>query len=142
MTQTRALLVLLDWQTTFDKIIQHEMFDALKRMNVPDQICAAVEALYRQPTFYVQLKGRTSNMMAQKTGIRQGCPLSPYLLIIMSVMYHDVHANYRFLTERQRIVGTHTDEVFTQMTQFASHKPRQQSTECLSLSNKRAGNMA
>ena len=81
-------------------------------MNVPDKICAAVRSLYKDTTLYVQLEGRNSNMMPQKTGTRQGCPLSPYLfIIVMTVMYHDVHANHRLLTERQRIVGTHTDEV-------------------------------
>jgi hypothetical protein len=111
-TNTRTLLVLLDWEKAFDKILHPKLFEALKRMNVPDKICAAVRSLYKDPTFYVHLEGRSSNMMPQKTGIRQGCPLSPYLfIIVMSVMYHDVHANHRLLTERQRIIGTHTDEV-------------------------------
>ena len=81
-------------------------------MNVPNTIVQAVRSRYTVPTFYVQMDSQTSDMMPQQTGIRQGCPLSPYLfIVVMTVMYHDIHTNYRLLTERQRIVGTHTDEV-------------------------------
>ena len=112
MTRTRTLLVLLDWEKAFDRILHHKLIEALQRMNVPNKICEVIQSLYTSPEFYVTLEGRKSEMMQQKTGIRQGCPLSPYLfIIVMTVMYHDVHANYTLHAERQRIVGTHNDEV-------------------------------
>ena len=34
----------------------------------------------------------TSEWHEQQTGIRQGCPLSPYmLLVIMTTLFHDIH---------------------------------------------------
>eukprot|EP00975_Prorocentrum_lima_P021662 4564070-Prorocentrum_lima.AAC.1 len=48
--------------------------------------------LYEQPPFFVELDGNTSTPQTQATGIRQGCPLSPYLFtMIMTAMFHDVH---------------------------------------------------
>ena len=36
--------------------------------------------------------GEDSNILPQETGIRQICPLSPYLfLIVMTAMYSDIH---------------------------------------------------
>ena len=50
--------------------------------------------------------------MAQETGIIQGCPISSYLFIIlMTVMFHDIHKGDAVDTVKQRITGTETDEV-------------------------------
>ena len=81
-------------------------------MNVPKKAIDAIRELYRQPTFKVEMDGQTSEWMSQTTGIRQGCPLSPYLFIIlMSVLFRDIHANADLKLEEHRVQGMDTDEI-------------------------------
>ena len=90
--QNKTLLVLLDWEKAFDKIRHEMLIDALERMNIPGRLVNLIKSMYTNPTFQVSMDGRTSEWKKQYTGIRQGCPLSPYLfIIVMSVMFHDIH---------------------------------------------------
>ena len=42
-----------------------------------------LERLYTNPKFFVEVEGVRSEEAKQSTGIRQGCPLSPYLFIMV-----------------------------------------------------------
>ena len=87
-----TFLTFLDWEKAFDRIHHCKLLEALRRMRIDPHLVALVESLYRNPTFAVKIKGITSDHRAQERGIRQGCPLSPYLfLIVMAVMFDDIH---------------------------------------------------
>ena len=50
--------------------------------------------------------------MTQETGIRQECPLSPYLLIVvMTTMFDDIKEELVFDLARHRVPGANFDEV-------------------------------
>ena len=45
--------------------------------------------------FQVMHRDKFSSWLSQRTGIRQACPLSPYLFIVtMHVLFHDVHRRF------------------------------------------------
>ena len=59
-----------------------------------------IEAMYRNPKFSVKEMGKRSPERRQNPGIRQVCPLSPYLfIIVMTVIMRDINAK---LTQEER----------------------------------------
>ena len=112
MTRSKTILVLLDREKAFDKVSHVGLFEALWRMNLPEKIVRLVEILYNQPEFHMEIDDVKSDWKTQKTGIRQGCPLSPYLFItLMTVMFHDIHEGDRLSMTEHRVTGTRADEV-------------------------------
>ena len=86
-------LVFLDWEKAFDRVKQDKLFEALERMNIPSHFVNVIRSLYNNPQFSVRMGSQQSTWRKQSTGIRQGCPLSPYLsIILMTVMFRDVHS--------------------------------------------------
>ena len=86
------VLVMLDWEKAFDKIDQTKLIEALDRLNLPAKMRNIVVSLYEEPLFRVVTNEDTSEYHAQRSGIRQGCPLSPFLFIlVMHVMFTDIH---------------------------------------------------
>ena len=94
--------ILLDWEKAFDKIHPEALLTALTRYGVPAHFTALIKNIYTSPQFTVAAAGKQSNTAEASAGIRQGCPLSPYLfLIVHGMVMHDVDqeltANGQFL---------------------------------------------
>jgi hypothetical protein len=83
----------LDWSKAFDRVAPHSMAYALRRFGVPEPFVDMVSAIYADRAFVVRDGGHTSNEHVQAFGIAQGCPLSPFLFIIlMTVLLTDAKA--------------------------------------------------
>ena len=88
------------------------MLNAMERIEINPKLKDLVKTLYKNTKFKVEIDGRTFDWQTQSTGIRQGCPLSPYLfLIVMTTMFHDVHQETDKYLENQRVPGADFDEV-------------------------------
>ena len=62
----------------------------------------------------MEIDGNKSDWFKQGSGIRQGCPPSPYLfLIVMTVLFHDVHNDPKLekTYKDSRILGALFDEI-------------------------------
>ena len=81
-------------------------------MNVPEKYVKAVDALYANPLFNVEMEGYESTWVQQETGIRQGCPLSPYLFIVlMTCLFNDIRKNVKLELKEHRVTGMDTDQI-------------------------------
>ena len=95
-------LLLLDWAKAFDRIKSDAMLHALERFGIPEPMLDMLGAIYQTRSFIVLDSHGDSTKRVQRAGIAQGCPLSPYLFIIVqTVLMHDVAARLK-QAERQR----------------------------------------
>jgi len=85
-------VVFLDWEKAFDKIDHDQLLWSLDMLGFPAPYMNAIKSLYTTPQFAVKIDNKTSSWRTQNRGIRQGCPLSPYLfLCVMHVLFEIVH---------------------------------------------------
>ena len=89
----KVVLLALDWAKAFDSVSPRSLAVALRRFGLPKEFVEMIEAIYCDRTFFVKDAGSTSERHRQEYGISQGCPLSPYLFVIlMTVLMTDAKA--------------------------------------------------
>lgn len=109
---TNLSLILLDWEKAFDKISHERLIEALERTGIPNNMLHLIKLIYDTPKFRVKTKEATSEYKTQNTGIRQGCPLSPYLfIIVMTVLFKDVRSQLNTPKQNEPIDGIHFAEI-------------------------------
>ena len=78
----QLFLLALDYSKAFDSIPHDRLIESLHRLGAPQDMIRLVELLYASPKFRIKIQEGISEEFEQQIGIRQGCPLSPYLYII------------------------------------------------------------
>ena len=90
-TDDSLYVLLLDWRQAFDKVNIEALEVAMQRIGVPQSVVSFISHIYSSHLFQVKAAGHTSDILEAASGIRQGCPLSPYLfLIVHSMIFYDV----------------------------------------------------
>ena len=82
-TSSSLSLALLDWEMAFDKVQHDKLILSLNRFGFDVQYLDVTRDCYRKPEFYVKDDYGTSETKVQSSGIRQGCPLSPFLFVLV-----------------------------------------------------------
>ena len=77
-------IAFLDWEKTFDKIQHDKLIIALHRLGFNSHYTDVIADCYRTPQFFVKDNFGCSDRKVQSSGIRQGCPLSPFLFLFLS----------------------------------------------------------
>ena len=100
-TKRSSTLILLDWEKAFDKVSQDKLTETLQRLRVPSRILNLICSFYDNPLFKVKVGTAESTWRPQEAGIRQGCPLSPYLFVLlMGALFSDIKTE--LCTKRQQ----------------------------------------
>ena len=99
------IMVFLDWAKAFDRLKPDTLVVALRRFGLPEQFVQMIESIYRVRRFFIQDHTGASAEYQQSAGIAQGCPLSPFLFIIVqSVMFHDIYNQIHLEPEPEFVV--------------------------------------
>ena len=77
-----GLMFLIDFEKAFDKLEWSFIFKAMKLFNFGDDVINWVRVFYNDILSCVINNGNVSSFFNLFCGVRQGCPLSPYLYII------------------------------------------------------------
>lgn len=77
-----SFILFLDFYKAFDSIEHEFIFKTLKKFGFGDFFCKAIRTLYGNGNSSIKLKNGSSPRFEQKCGIRQGCPISPYLFLL------------------------------------------------------------
>ena len=77
------MIISLDAEKPFDKIQHPFMIKTLQKAGIEGTYLNIIKAIYEKPTANITLNGEKLKASPQKSGTRQGYPLSPLLCSIV-----------------------------------------------------------
>ena len=78
-------IAFLDWEKAFEKIQRNNLILALRRLGFNSRYTDVIADCYKNPQFFIKDNFGRSDKKVQSSGIRQGCPLSPYLFVLVMI---------------------------------------------------------
>jgi hypothetical protein len=77
------LIISIDAEKAFNKIQHHFMIKALRELGITGKYFNIIKVIYDKPTAHIILNGEKLKPFPLKSGMRQGCPFSPFLFNIV-----------------------------------------------------------
>ena len=106
-------MAFLDWEKAFDKIQHDKLLVALDRLGFSEHYKDVIADCYANPQFFVKDNFGCSGIKTQSSGIRQGCPLSPFLFVlVMTCIDMDIQKRISLHVTNNRIPGVHFDMIY------------------------------
>jgi len=81
--ENRAALLFLDFAAAFPLIAHAFIWITLYYLKFPLNIIRAIQALYKDNRHFIRILGRTSASFCAQSGVKQGCPFSGMLFVIV-----------------------------------------------------------
>ena len=117
-----AAFLFLDQEKAFDRVSHTFLFDALQAYGFGDSFIHWIQILYSNAYTKISINGFLTKEIHLQCGVRQGCPLSPLLYVmVIEVLALQLRANPNivgFNIEGEKIVSTHyADDAVIKITQ-------------------------
>ncbi len=72
----------IDYKKAFDSLDRTSLWKILRHYGIPHKIINIIKSMYEGGGGKVMFKGKLSDLFEIKTGVRQGCLLSPFLFLL------------------------------------------------------------
>lgn len=104
-------LLFLDQYKAYDRVSHEYLWAVLKHINVPDEYIQVVQALYQGAVITPYVNGYKGAPIPVRSGVRQGCPLScPLYIIVMEGLVRTIARHPRIegprLADGTRVLAT------------------------------------
>ena len=92
--QSPLYMNFIDFQKAFDSIDRETIWKLLQHYGIPPIYVNLIKQLYQEATCQIIHNGKLTEVFEMKTGVRQGCLLSPmiFLMVVDCVMKETVKA--------------------------------------------------
>ncbi len=112
-----SMILFLDFEKAFDTVEWNFMYETLKRFNFGNTFIRWVETLYTNAKIRVKNNGWISEDISVERGIRQGCPVSALLFIlVVEILAINIKMNENI---RGLEVQTHNEKRQVKISQYA-----------------------
>ena len=89
-------IISTDFEKAFDRVDRNFMHKLLTKIGIPENIRNYIALIYQDTTAKININGFLTREIATKRGVRQGCPLSALLyILVLEVMLEKIRNDTR-----------------------------------------------